>query len=305
MPFELKRWYKGENDTVDSVGGNDASWDRTPANPPASYNYDVGVVGQCFKTFQGGNANWSFIRAPYSSDLSFNSSGRFKVELYFKQDVISPSDEFLIQNANIYGDPGNWGIQTGYDNGISITVGPSAQHYSNAYLGGAWYKLRVEYDNGAWELYVDDVKLIPDSYVGMVIGTDNNDLLFGGACPNHYELIDEIKIYQGVEIHADFTALPLAGNYPVNVQFADASTGPVSSWLWDFGDGESSTDQNPIHLYTKVGVYSVSLTVDGPDTKTRTNYIEVKGYTMDFAGVPVKGSSPLRVKFASDFEPIV
>ncbi len=43
--------------------------------------------------------------------------------------------------------------------------------------------------------------------------------------------------------------------------FTDISTGGVSSWQWDFGDGQTSTAQNPIHEYTSLGTYSVTLTV--------------------------------------------
>ena len=45
------------------------------------------------------------------------------------------------------------------------------------------------------------------------------------------------------------------------IQFNDNSTGGVTSWQWDFGDGTSSTDANPSHQYTSPGTYSVSLTV--------------------------------------------
>ena len=43
----------------------------------------------------------------------------------------------------------------------------------------------------------------------------------------------------------------------------------ITSWKWDFGDGETSTDQNPIHQYKKAGEYVVVLSVDGPDGKGR------------------------------------
>jgi PKD repeat protein len=40
--------------------------------------------------------------------------------------------------------------------------------------------------------------------------------------------------------------------------------GDITGWLWNFGDGNSSTEQNPVHTYQKQGNYSVSLTVTGP-----------------------------------------
>lgn len=49
----------------------------------------------------------------------------------------------------------------------------------------------------------------------------------------------------------------------LSVAFTDTSTGPVTSWLWNFGDGTTSTLQNPTKVYDKAGTYSVTLQVNG------------------------------------------
>ena len=75
---------------------------------------------------------------------------------------------------------------------------------------------------------------------------------------------------------AEFIAGPLSGNTPLSVSFTDQSTGTLTSWSWSFGDGITSTDQNPTHSYLKAGRYTVSLTVYGPKgshTVTKSNYI--------------------------------
>lgn len=62
------------------------------------------------------------------------------------------------------------------------------------------------------------------------------------------------------------------------IHFTDLTTGGVNSWDWDFGDGNTSSDQHPVHLYTSSGTYTVSLTAHnsfGPNTVTKTNYIVV------------------------------
>ena len=80
---------------------------------------------------------------------------------------------------------------------------------------------------------------------------------------------------------ADFFADPTVCDGPTEVQFTDQSTGPIDGWLWDFGDGGNSTEQNPKHYYNRDGSYSVTLTVTGPpgceDTLTQENYIAVSG----------------------------
>jgi PKD repeat protein len=63
---------------------------------------------------------------------------------------------------------------------------------------------------------------------------------------------------------------------PLTVRFTDMSLGSPISWLWDFGDGATSTEQNPIHTYNEVGWYTVSLTATNAycsDTSTRWDYI--------------------------------
>ncbi len=77
---------------------------------------------------------------------------------------------------------------------------------------------------------------------------------------------------------ADFVGTPTSGTAPLDVDFTDQSTNNPTSWLWNFGDGNSSSAQNPSHTYTIVGSYTVSLMVtnaDGSDTQTLTNYITV------------------------------
>ncbi len=77
---------------------------------------------------------------------------------------------------------------------------------------------------------------------------------------------------------ADFTASPRSGIAPLTVHFTDLSTGQIDTWLWEFGDGLTSTLQNPTHTYALTGTFTVSLTVTGPggsDTAVRADYIRV------------------------------
>lgn len=61
---------------------------------------------------------------------------------------------------------------------------------------------------------------------------------------------------------ASFTATPMTGAAPLNVSFSDTSTGAPTSWAWTFGDGGTSSQQNPpSHTYLGVGSYTVTLTV--------------------------------------------
>jgi len=82
---------------------------------------------------------------------------------------------------------------------------------------------------------------------------------------------------------ADFSADVTSCCEPLTVQFTDKSTPgdyTITSWYWEFGDGDTSTIQNPSHTYNSAGTYTVSLTVTDShgysDTWTKENYITVK-----------------------------
>ena len=77
---------------------------------------------------------------------------------------------------------------------------------------------------------------------------------------------------------ADFVGAPTSGNAPLTANFTGQSTNAPTSWSWTFGDGGSSSAQNPGHTYNNAGQYTVGLTATnayGSNTKTKTNYITV------------------------------
>ncbi len=92
------------------------------------------------------------------------------------------------------------------------------------------------------------------------------------------EKVGYIVVSGGGPPTCDFSADETTGEAPLVVQFADESTGAITSWVWNFGDGETSADRNPTHAYQDPGVYTVVLQVAGPDgdgQETKTDYITV------------------------------
>lgn len=103
-----------------------------------------------------------------------------------------------------------------------------------------------------------------------------------------------------VSVVADFTSDVTSGDADLTVQFTDTSTGGPTSWLWDFGDGDTSTDQNPEHIYDTAGIYTVSLTIDGgADTKTVEDYTTVF-IKSEFSATPLSGRKVLTVQFTDE-----
>ena len=102
---------------------------------------------------------------------------------------------------------------------------------------------------------------------------------------------------------AEFVATPLSGDAPLEVAFTDLSTRHHTTWLWTFGDGGTSSETNPVHLYALPGTYTVSLTVEGLggiDTETKVDYVAANtppAPVAAFSGTPLSGDAPLRVQF--------
>ncbi len=87
---------------------------------------------------------------------------------------------------------------------------------------------------------------------------------------------------------AGFSGTPTSGIAPLNVAFTDASSGSITNWIWNFGDGNSVTNSSSVsvnHSYA-AGTYNVSLTVNGAGGSSlamSNNYIVVT------AAAPVAG----------------
>jgi gliding motility-associated-like protein len=101
---------------------------------------------------------------------------------------------------------------------------------------------------------------------------------------------------------AKFTSNIVSGCNPIVVSFTDQSTSNPTSWFWDFGNGNTSTLQNPQASYTSPGTYTVSLTAtnaSGSNTETKTAYITVfKNPVADLsASSATSGCLPLQVAF--------
>jgi PKD repeat protein len=96
----------------------------------------------------------------------------------------------------------------------------------------------------------------------------------------HFDaLLDDVSFTeQAIPPVPAFTASPRSGFAPLTVAFTSTTINP-DAYEWTFGDGTTSTEANPTHIYTVAGNYSVSLKVTnqyGDSTKTETNYITVQ-----------------------------
>lgn len=224
-----------------------------------------------------------------------------------------------------YGD--NWTLSynagSGYV-GISIAWIPSTNYVlctfqgtfdndrplvRSADLGTSWTSLGNQgavslYGGSGSVLYSGRTTILCPSIVPQAQIKVSND--FGATWPytaSPYDPTLFLEVTDLVAPVADFTADVTTGNADLTVNFTDTSTGSPTSWDWDFGDGTPhATTQNPTHIYTKAGLFTVILTATngaGSDSETKTNYITVN-ILADFHADVVSGDANLTVNFTDD-----
>ncbi|SEM29216.1 Por secretion system C-terminal sorting domain-containing protein [Aquimarina amphilecti] len=134
------------------------------------------------------------------------------------------------------------------------------------------------------------------------LGASINTTLAGGTYFIEIDGVGEGNVSNGYSDYASVGFYEISGSYtPGNnnqppianfeasidcdqVSFSNTSINTVTSFSWDFGDGTTSVEQNPTHMYTQNGVYTVSLTATntvGEDTNTKENLI-----TINIASLP-------------------
>jgi gliding motility-associated-like protein len=131
--------------------------------------------------------------------------------------------------------------------------------------------------------------------------------LNAGGCADTVSKRDFIRIARPVVF---LDSLPQAGCVPLTVRpgFRMGSLDPIASYLWTFGDGTTSTEAHPAHVYTTPGTYSISLTVTTPNgcTKTVVRDSAVRVGTKphaDFTAEPADVCSSTPVHFTDNSTP--
>jgi gliding motility-associated-like protein len=108
---------------------------------------------------------------------------------------------------------------------------------------------------------------------------------------------------------ANFTGSPIAScKAPLTVNFINQSNGAVS-YVWDFGDGTTSTQFNPTHTYNAVGNYTVSLTATNANgcthTFTQNDYVKIQPPSASINNLPYKNCAPLTHTFTATINSVV
>lgn len=175
------------------------------------------------------------------------------------------------------------GNNVDYVGAFSVAIGPDNDP------GTIWARLEYSDNNSTWTAAtgtISQVTLFSKPYMTMLFPSPISARYWRVYYQGHYNnrYFGGVNIYS-LELIADlapnvaFTGSPTSGIGPLSVQFTDLSSNEPTSWLWDFGDGTTSTAQNPAHLYTSPGSYDVKLTAtngDGSNSVTHIAYINVR-----------------------------
>ena len=146
------------------------------------------------------------------------------------------------------------------------------------------------------------------SYGGWQFSDGNTSLIINVDSGKHeYKVVLSgevlpVNIYPKAAFSADLTE----GEMPLEVHFSDLSEN-ADVWVWNFGDGEVSDIQNPVHTYNEAGKYSVTLEVsntNGSVTANKKDYINVLSSSSgtvpeaEFSADLTEGEMPLEVNFS-------
>ena len=134
----------------------------------------------------------------------------------------------------------------------------------------------------------------------------------GGGCFD--TLTRSAYVTVGAAPVAQFSASTTSGSVPLQVDFTDLSSNSPTGWVWDFGDGNGASVQDPSHAYGATGTYTVTLTASngcGSDPEVKTDYITVLGaaavgdlprrpggLAVEAVQNPLRGAGALRVAWA-------
>ena len=251
--FSSNNWYITNND-------NDITWEvvtvagTTPGNKAAKmdfFNYSDGDERDGFQTP-------AFDLAPYTNiEMTFehafrryNQESRDSLAI-----LVSTNCGASFEYLGSYAEDGTGSFATAYTSATEFV--PAAGDWCMGTVGSDCFTIDL------------------NAYAGLSGVIIKFESVNNGIAGNNL-FIDNINIT------GDLNSSPPSASFDVSntsfcsgetIQFNDVSTGSVSNWAWDFGDGGTSADADPSHLYATSGTYTVSLTVTntiGSDTETQT-----------------------------------
>ncbi|HDL19865.1 MAG TPA: PKD domain-containing protein [Nitrospirae bacterium] len=235
-------------------------------------------------------------RSEYTS-LALDASDRPHISYYGSGNLKYAYYDGAAWQIETLDSPGDVGLSTSL--ALDASDRPHISYYGSGSLKYAYY------DGAAWQIETVGRQGDMDLGLSTSLGLDASDR----PHISYYDTTNgdlKYAYFTYYPLTADFSGDPTSGPNPLTVQFTDLSTSGegIVSRDWDFGDGGTSTEQNPTHQYTLYGVYTVCLTVaeaDGDtDKECKVDYITVEAPDIS-AAPPSKDFGSVIVGESSDF----
>ncbi len=290
------------------VGGGQYLWFYDVSDPSQpkveGIPYKHGFYGPTKIIVSGKHAYLLFESNVLIVDIS-NTSGPTKVAEYYtwKGDMSIQDDRFYfierygvlhILDISNPAKPVELKVSADYGEGLNLDCSGMEVAGKLAYLASSNGLVILDVSNPSSVKFVDKLPLAP----GIRTVSISDSLIYATGSSSGLWIME----YSVPPLEAGFEANPTSGLAPLAVKFADSSKGQVTGWSWVFGDGGTSSERSPKHIYKASGSYTVSLTVTGSggtDTMTREDCIQVTepAPIARFVGTPRKGKAPLTVQF--------
>ena len=211
-------------------------------------------------------------------------------------DFFSPNVSQLFFDFQVCGDPGGGDCQA------MFFYYPGIDSLSIQFVDESWGDI----DSWHWDFGdgTTSTETNPLHYYDQEGNYLANLSVSGDSCFSEYEMLVIVE-YDTIYCNAAFnTSLDTLNNIPNTYVFTDLSEGNIEIWYWDFGDGNSSFEQNPIHVYNEGGNYEVCLTVSsspngGMCTSTACEPVSTLEY-YNFGGQAFIGSYPINIDSTDD-----
>ncbi len=272
----------------------DSVWfESTSTGTITSYNWDFGpgAVNQ-FDTTAGPHT--VYYSTPGPKTVSLQVSGPSGSDVYERQIFIEADCKFYMPNLGT--------VMTSFCYGVLYDDGGESNYSDESYgvfviepdgassLTLYFSEFNFEQD---WDtLFVYDGNISPLNLIG---GYTGNALPNGGIINSATgkitlvqqtdQAVNELGFklewtcnYPNSAPHSDFILLDL-NSCMGEANFYDISTNIPNSWLWDFGDGNTSTDQHPAHVYESNGLFTIRLITEnafGSDTVIYPSFVEIE-----------------------------
>ena len=293
----------------------------------AAYTVNEGFNQTFFHaTFSPSGANISTITGSYSQSWAWNEATR---RLFYRRNFLSPSPlmwENVLEDGtfgssfvgpvgaeypilSVQADGTRVLISSGQMyNGDTFTALPGLPFFvvSATWAGDSLYSIRAYAGAARVERYnaansVTGTRDIPGSPKFLLAYSGGLAAITDNSGKPRITLLDLNLNVTAAPPTAAFSGDPRSGDHPLEVQFTNLSTG-ATSYLWDFGDGQTSNAENPSHTYTSPGAYTVKLVASssgGQDGRLDERFIVTNPWTVSFTTTSKISETPASITFTA------